>query len=301
MTWPVYPPVYAKDYSVQPRAAYGVGLPGGRSAVAGEVKRRPEFNGETPPGSVSHSPGESKPFQPKKLLQAVGLFGVGMLLHRLPTRVPQDGFKTILPTDWKVWARVLLGIDIVHKINQAFDLKLPPWLGALQAVAVINPLAVGFSKKGLLQTAVMAPVVALVVQGASWLHQKIAKPVQEQCQMSPIMSQIGVTLGLGVISMLAYPKLYKLIASTGIIGKELKEEAMGNASAFASTTFATCARACSPGSFICLSELADIVGSFGHWFRSRNAKDGERRQKQAPAEQSGHCNAGITGNAGRLA
>lgn len=236
----------------------------------------------------------------KKLVEAVGLLGVGMLLHRLPARVPKDGFKTVLPTDWKVWARVLLGIDAVHKLNQAFEWRLPPWLGALEAVAVINPMAVGFSAKGLKQTAVMAPVVAGVVQGASLLHQKIAKPVQEQCQVSPLISQIGITLGLGLMSMLAYPKLYKLIASTGIIGKELKQEAAENASAFASATFASCARGCSPGSFICLSELADIVGSFGHWFRSRkHSEDSDGGKANAASAPTGHC--GSDRMAGRLA
>jgi len=204
----------------------------------------------------------------QKLLEAVGLLGVGMLLHRLPVRQPGDGFKTILPADWKVWTRVLLGITAVHKINQAFDWHPSPWLGALEAVAIINPVAVGFSKNALKQTAVMAPLVAGVVQGASLIQAKIAQPLQKQWQIPPIVTQMGLTAALGLGTLMAYPRLYKRIAASGIIGKELQEKASEEATTFA-TTFTTCARGCSPGSFICLSELADISSSFVNWFHSQ--------------------------------
>jgi hypothetical protein len=200
----------------------------------------------------------------EKVLGAIGLLSVGMLLHQLPPRLPGDGFKTILPSDWKVWARVLLGIQAIHQINQAVSWSPPPWLGALEAVSIINPLAVGFSKNAIKQTVVMAPIVAAVVQGASLLRQTIAPtPKGEgQCQTTPMLLQAGITAGLGLAAMVAYPWIYKRVASTGIIGHELKEKASQETSAFASATFATCARGCSPGSFICLSELSDIVGGF---------------------------------------
>lgn len=199
-----------------------------------------------------------------KILGSLGLLGVGMLLHQLPPRLPGDGLKTILPSDWKIWARVLLGIQAIHQMNQAVSWNPPPWLGALEAVAIINPLAVGFSKNAIKQTVVMAPVVAAVVQGASLLRQTVAPTPanQGQCQSTPLLLQAGITIGLGIAAMMAYPWIYKRVASTGIIGQELKAKASQEASAFASTTFATCARGCSPGSFICLSELSDIAGGF---------------------------------------
>lgn len=204
----------------------------------------------------------------KGILGAAGLFGVGMLLHQLPARLPKDGLKTLLPSDWKVWARVLLGISAVHKLNNALDLELPPWLGALEAVAIINPLAVGFTLNNLKQTAVMAPLVAGVVQGASSLTDKISKPIDENMNVPPIFTRLLLSIGIGIGAVLTYPRIYKSIASTGIIGKELKEKAAQGGSAFASATFATCARGCSPGSFICLSEMADMVGGFSTWFKS---------------------------------
>jgi hypothetical protein len=199
----------------------------------------------------------------KALSEVAGLMSVALLLHQLPPRLPKDDFKTVLPADWKVWARVILGIAAVQKINQAFDWKPKPWLGALEAVAVINPLAVGFSRNNFRQMMVMAPLVAGLVQGTSYLQQKISGPAQDKANIPPVLTRLGLSLGLGIASFLGYSAIYRRIASTGIIGKELKDKAIEGGSAFASATFATCARGCTPGSFICLGEMADIVGSLG--------------------------------------
>jgi hypothetical protein len=220
------------------------------------------------PQKVFTQKAEHEFFEIKKLASAVGLFGVGMLLHQLPIRHPGDGFKTLLPADWKVWARVLIGIDVVHKLNQAFNLHLAPWQGALEAITIINPLAAGFSKNALKQTAVMAPLVACVVQAAHWTQNRIAKPLQLHWQIAPIITQAMITGILGLGAMFAYPHFYRMVASTGIIGKELKQKAISSATTL-TDTFSTCPRGCTPSSFICLSELADISGSFIHWFRSQ--------------------------------
>jgi hypothetical protein len=206
-----------------------------------------------------------RPSIAKGLGTAAGLVGAGLLLHQLPPRVPKDGFKTMLPADWKVWARVILGIAAVQKLNQTINWKPPPWLGALQAVAIINPIAVGVTKNNFKQMLVMAPIIAGLVETASLLQKSVAKPMKDHYDTPPVLVRLGISLALGIGSLLAYPIIYRRIAATGIIGKELKEQAMNNSSAFASATFATCARGCSPGSFICLGEMADIVGSFGNW------------------------------------
>ncbi|MEB3286581.1 MAG: hypothetical protein VKJ04_03655 [Vampirovibrionales bacterium] len=221
----------------------------------------------------------------KGLLGVAGLLGVGLLLHQLPSRVPADGFKTILPADWKVWARVILGIAAVQKLNRTLDWKPPPWLGALEAISIINPVAAGFSVANALQTIIMAPIVAGVVQGAHTLHNKIAEPIEQNYGVAPVFTRLGVSLLLGVGAILAYPKAFKVIVESRgykalvnrIPSAKLKErilEASATsvaASASGGAMFATCARGCSPGSFICLSEMADIVGSFTTWFNSSNS------------------------------
>lgn len=205
----------------------------------------------------------------KAMAMAAGLFGTGMLLHRLPQRMPLDGWKTILPADWKVWARVFLGLGAVQKTNQALDWHLPPWLSALETIAVVNPLAAGFSVNNLKQTAIMAPLVMAVVQGAHVVSQKAEKPARENFGIPTLATQLGLTSLTGLGAMLIYPPIYKAIAKSGVLGKDLKQKAAESASAFATATFASCARGCSPGSFICLSELADVGGSLGLWLKDK--------------------------------
>ena len=215
----------------------------------------------------------------KKLLTAAGLVGLAAVSHKssLPVRVPGDGFKTILPVDWKVWARVLMGISAVHQVNQAFEWKLPPWLGALETLVVVNPLAAGFQVGATLQTVVMAPLVMGVVQGVSAISNRVEAPLKQDWNIPPIVTQVGLTTLGGVGAFFIYPLFYKMVAQTGIIGKELKQQAEKSASAFATATFSTCARGCSPGSFICLGELADIGGSMGLWLKNKFSNNKESK------------------------
>jgi hypothetical protein len=103
------------------------------------------------------------------LLKAAGAFGLGLLLHRLPVRALPG--KQLLPSDWKAWARVGLGLAATHQVNNAFGFKLPPWLSALETVALVHPLASQFSKNTPKQLLVIAPVVAALVQLSHWGYQ----------------------------------------------------------------------------------------------------------------------------------
>jgi len=230
---------------------------------------------------------DKKPSLPQGLATVAGYMGAGFLLHKLPPRLPKDGLKTMLPADWKVWAKVLLGIAAVQKLNQTISWKPAPWLGALEAVSIINPIAVGISKNNLIQMGVMAPVVAVVVQAASSLQKKIAPPLEEKYGTPPVLTRLGISLALGVGSLIAYPFIYRRIAGSGILGKELKDQALESGSSFASAAFATCARGCSPGSFICLGEVADVVGSFGSWDKSKNnVQTNNNASSTSPANKS---------------
>jgi|GEM_PF-3072532 len=227
-------------------------------------------HGNPCPDPVCKAHPDKKPKLIPGLATVASYVGAGFLLHKLPARLPKDGLKTMLPADWKVWAKVGLGIAAVQKLNQTISWKPPPWLGALEAVSIINPIAVGISKNNLIQMGVMAPVVAIVVQAASSLQKKIAPSLQDKYGTPPVLTRLGLSLVLGIGSLVAYPFIYRRIASSGMLGKELKDQALESGSAFASAAFASCARGCSPGSFICLGEVADVVGSFGSWDKSKN-------------------------------
>jgi hypothetical protein len=206
----------------------------------------------------------------KPLLEALGFFATGLLLHRLPVRA-EPGVRSLLPTDWKVWGRVILGILSVQKVNQAFAWQPPPWLGALEAVALINPVTMGFSRKSLAQMLLMAPVVATVVQGASMLSRALSVPLKERCDIPESLTRLVISIPMAWVGIKIYPRVFKSVARSGILGKDLQEQAKSSGQALmGSAMMATCARGCTPGSLICMSEMGEIFGGVGNWFQSRS-------------------------------
>ena len=189
------------------------------------------------------------------LVKAAGALCVGLLLHRLPTRALPG--KQWLPSDWKAWGRVALGLVATHQINNAFGLKLPPWLSAIETVSVVHPLASQFSKNTPKQLLVIAPVVAALVQLSHWGYQSTTGFLKAHEINAPawlpklLFAAVTTTVGL-----VAFPKLYQPFIKRGWFGKP-------NSKAFQSATMSmmTCPRGCTVGGVICLSEAGEILGS----------------------------------------
>jgi len=196
------------------------------------------------------------------LLTAGGLFSLGLLLHRLPA--VKSSFKYV-SSDWKDWAKMALGIASVGQVNQALDWKPPVWLGALETTAIVNPLIAGFSQKTALQTVVMSPLIAGMVLGANYLNDQVATPLQDEYQIPPVLTRMGITLAMMAVGVKAYPKIYWQVATTGILGKEARKNATY---AMLGTQAIICSR-CGSNHLICISEIGDYLGSLGNWFRSR--------------------------------
>jgi hypothetical protein len=162
-----------------------------------------------------------------------------------------------------------MGIVVTNKINHAFEWSPPPWLGALESVTIINPLALGVSKFGMAQYAVMAPLVSATVQLASTINRRLADPLQQQFGITPLITRLGVSLGLASVGIKVYPKVFKTIANTGIFGEIIQQKVAKGAGVIAGSSMLICARGCSPGSIICLSETAELLGGLFHWLKTR--------------------------------
>lgn len=203
-----------------------------KSTVFDPVFRMSEESGALSCGTGKPAPEHSAIIP---LVGAVGLFTAGMLLHQLPVRtVP--GVRFLLPTDWKVWGRVILGIITVNKVNKALDWQPPPWLGGMEAVSVITPLTMRFGPGTLKQLVLMAPVVAVVVQVASALNDWVTDPLKERFQIPRLVTRLGISLGLAAIGL----KFSKMLGIGGAVAM-------------------TCARGCTPGSIVCLSEVGEMI------------------------------------------
>ncbi len=196
----------------------------------------------------------------KHLATAIGLFGTGLLLRRLPT-IEQT--TKGLPKDWKVYAKVLLGIFSVSQFNKAFDIKPPAWAQGLQTVGVIHPLTMGFSASALPHLALMMPLVAGVVESANRLQDTVGEAIHDKTGVPKIVLRLLLSFGLAGLAMRVYPKLFASLAQRNLLGKAAKETAQKGGAAVAGSAMVTCARGCTPGGVICMSELGELLGSMG--------------------------------------
>jgi hypothetical protein len=170
--------------------------------------------------------------------------------------------KYSIPTDWKLYGKVLMGVLAAGQVNQAFHLKLPPWASALETVGFIFPLtSTRITRASLAQLAVLAPWVAGTVQGAStggkWLGNKL-----EDWHIPKPITKLVVSTAMMIAGVRYFPAVYKRIAETGILNPISKEALTGAVGASTLAT-ATCVRGCTPGGVICLSELGEMLGAMG--------------------------------------
>ena len=199
-----------------------------------------------------------------------------LLTHQLPKRIPA-GPAALLPPDWKVWARIGLGIATVNSLNKALDWKPPAWLVGLETVAVVHPLAVGLSVNTLKQMVVTMPFVAGVVQGTTWLNDQAAEPAKNHLNIPPIVTRLAISAAMLLISVKLFNKVYQPLLNKSILGKWLGLETLHQTG---SAMFATtCARGCTPGGIICLSEAGEILGGLG--LKTRLGYRQEKRSERA--------------------
>ena len=109
----------------------------------------------------------------------------------------------------------------------------------------------GITKTSLKQFAIVAPLVAAVVQGAVTLSQKITQPLKDNWNIPPLATKLGISMGMiGFGALVSHKLLKSLGLGAGVM--------------------MTCARGCSPGSIICLSEAGEMLGSIKGWFNRQN-------------------------------
>lgn len=183
---------------------------------------------------------------------AVALIIPAIVLARIaPSElVKANAAKELLPSDWKVWAKIGLGIGSISQANKALNWNPPPWLGAFMNVSIMAALMTGFTRNSARTIAILGPWVAALVQGTAYANQKLEKPLQGKFNIPPVATK----LGLSVLSMGAgfagLPKLMTLAESEAAAGTAAKEASKTRA-------VATGGCACCGGSPICFTELAN--------------------------------------------
>lgn len=231
--------------------------------------------------------GNEAPVLKKRLqqgAQAAGLLGGALLISRFRSNAVIK--EHIIPTDWKVWAKAGMGIGAISQTTQALNWKPPLWLSALGTVALIHPLIAGFSRQSARKVLVLAPMVAGLVQGTSWLSQYAEETLQEKANIPPLATKLSLSAGMMAVGLFGFPPILKSLTRNGVMGqaakKELQQaeklllekgkESLGKAkqaAAHASNQVAaltTCVRGCCAGSAVCISELGEFGSAIWAWF-----------------------------------
>jgi hypothetical protein len=182
------------------------------------------------------------------LLKAVALIVPALALTKIKpsAKVMENAAKEMLPSDWKVWTKIGLGIASISQANKALNWSPPPWLGAFMNVSVMAGLMTGFTRNSAKTIALLGPWMAALVQGTHYANQKLEKPLEEKYNIPPVATR----LTLSVLSMGAgFAGLPRLMA--------LAEPEVATAGAANTRALATGGCACCGGSPICFTELAN--------------------------------------------
>lgn len=215
--------------------------------------------------------------------QAAGLLAGALLLSRFRSSAVIR--EHLIPTDWKVWGKAGMGIGAISQATQALNWKPPLWLNAMGTVALIHPLIAGFSRQSARKVLVLAPMVAGLVQGTSWLSQKAEETLQDNANIPPLATKLSLSAGMMAVGLFGFPPLLKSLTRNGAMGqaakKELQQaeklileqgkESLGKAKQAALhasnqvAALTTCVRGCCAGSAVCISELGEFGSAIWAW------------------------------------
>lgn len=197
-----------------------------------------------------------KPLKP--LAMAAVFLLAALMLRRFPS--PPSRFKWLSP-DWKDWAKIALGIGTVNQLNRAADWKPPTWLNAIETVALINPLMLGWA--GLRQIPAMAALVAGLVTGTNYLSERAEPLANEYLNLPDKATRAILSATATVLGVASYPWM----ARSGIMGSVVKEKAALSQGASAASVI--CAR-CGGAHVLCMTDIGEFLGAMGNWFHLRH-------------------------------
>lgn len=145
------------------------------------------------------------------LANAAGLLLAAVMLRRLPT---SPSTFTVISSDWKVWAKMALGMGVVSQVNQAANWKPPAWAVAMMNVAMIVPLMCKFgtteAKKQLAKSlAILMPGVAGLVAGTNWVNAHAEKPLEERYNIPPAITRLVLSVSSTLLGIGVFHQIFK--------------------------------------------------------------------------------------------
>ena len=217
------------------------------------------------PSPVSESKSKS---HLKSFAQAGAFFTAALMLKRIPPRLSA---YTLIPTDWKQWAKAGLGVAGISQLNQGLEWKPPLWLGTAQTVVILTPLLQKLEKGWLRQLLILTPLITGLVQVNHWVSEKAEGFLERKFNIPPLVTQLGFSILTTITGMKAFPVIDKTVDDW--LGKAfgLENRALSRSQEAAMATSMTCARGCC-ASAVCINELGEYGSAFYNWMKQTNPK-----------------------------
>ena len=213
----------------------------------------------------------------KALAKSVTFFGPAIFIASLGRR-PKEVAQSFLPSDWRIWAKIGLGIAGINQANKALNWSPPPWLGAFLNVTVMAGLMTGLTRNSAKTIALVGPWLAALVQGTHYVDDKLEAPLQEKFNIPPVATKIGLSvLSMGA-GMAGLPKLMALAEP------EVEASTLGSEKAANTRALSTGSCSCCAGSPICLTEVSNNATLALTQFQKHihHSSSPDHPQKEAP-------------------
>jgi hypothetical protein len=226
--------------------------------------------------------GRTLPTQLGHATSALGLLGVALLLHRLPAR---PSSFSLLSSDWKDWARLGLGVKAVDETNKAGGWTPPPWLLALQTVTVLAPLTHGvLNPKAYKQLPLLALTVPALVEGTHRLSEVATQQLEAHPEV-PVphwLPNTLIPLASTIVGIVTLRNIVKMPTYQQFLGDA--EAGHGAGTTIVGTEAVICGR-CGGSHLICMSEIGDMLGSFGAWLTGKPQQKAQQTPDPLPMTQ----------------
>jgi hypothetical protein len=243
-----------------------IGIPTMPTHLASSLQGSPSFSTSGQNTQNSPQPGTEKPAtSPLRHLGNAGMLVLGaIILKRLPANTVHPQLHSpLLSSDWKEWAKVGLGIGAMSQTTQALNWKPPLWLQAMLNVAVVGPMVAGVTKRNVIQSAILAPIVAGMVQGTQWASEKSEGPLQQKFNIPPPVTHALFSFGMVLAGLRVFPWVNSAIP----LAKDTTASRAG--------LMSTCANGCC-SSLVCVNDIGQLGSSLAHSISPKNNSNATR-------------------------
>jgi len=218
------------------------------------------------------------------LAKAAALITPAILLAKVEPAEAKTVVKELLPSDWKVWAKMGLSVATLSQVNKALNWNPPPWLSAFMNVAVMTGLMRNLGGNPWKVIGLVGTSVAGLAQLNHYASDKLKGPLQEKYNIPSWATDLGLSLASMGVGILAMPRfLAPLLAESKTSQAATEGKTADNSTQSATprkaelAVMTPCASGCC-ASPICLNEVVNNVSLASEGIKKQISENKDRQR-----------------------